>query len=626
MSFTTNIQITKSTPAVLYDATETAGVWHEDHEISGAQYRAANATFIESTGMWKLVNPSQPAYATVQNTDGSTIYLYMPADSNPWATSAWQGAGQPTSYYAVNYGMTESDTTGSINTPALEAAIAAVIADPGETGGTLHLPAGTFFLNDTIVISGQSGKGLIIKGASGGTTLVQNAGQDVFQINTWTEGPGVRFEDLYLSYAKGMGQTGNTAVNVNATVNHGAENVTCERVYFSNCPTAFATGGASLQCGLLDCTIDYELGPDGQVAVSLNGSENFVHGCVIRQPGGDSPSGGTGILLNGPVACFVTDSHISDFSIGIMVAAGTYEAFLSNLRVDAYTTAVVIEPATDSGTIYDIHFSNCTLALANGSMAQSSGFTIGTGGGGNSNVAGIFLDHCSVLGFANAGLEIDSGENIVVTGGQYSSNGQNPSSTPFIGAGIAIIGGTKIIVSGANCTGISYLWQNQIDTGTPTTQPYGITINQISSYVTLVGCDVTGNATSGIVVANEADLFPSDIFIRGCNAAGYSKYGVAIDVKGGEVSVQVTDCAGYNDQGSLAVLSTGAPPSGAFSNVTFGYYGPIAFYAAPSTSGVPLTITVDTVVTGLAFGGFTLGPGETAAITGTPAQFLVVGK
>lgn len=53
MSFTTNIQIQKTYPAAVYEpdtSVETDGVWHEDHEIDGVMYRAANATFDEMLG------------------------------------------------------------------------------------------------------------------------------------------------------------------------------------------------------------------------------------------------------------------------------------------------------------------------------------------------------------------------------------------------------------------------------------------------------------------------------------------------------------------------------------------------------------------------------------------------
>jgi hypothetical protein len=318
---------------------------------------------------------------------------------------------------------------------------------------------------------------------------------------------------------------------------------------------------------------------------------------------------------------FISNTHVSHFQTGVQILGGTQEAFLTNVHVDAFYTAVVIVPNANTGQIYEVHLSNCTLSLGNDSDAQTSGVIIGTDGGLNTNVSAIFLDNCSVLGFENAGLEIDGGQNIVVTGGQYASNGQNPDSTPYIGAGIAITGGTQITISGADCSGISYYWKNVLETGS-TTQPYGITVNNTASNVTIVGCNLRGNATNGIVVANEAEFFPTDIFIRDCNVSGYSSYGMAIKVLGGETSVEATDCAGYNDLGSGAVLqSTIPPPANPISNVSFSYFGPIAFYVKGAGA-----VTIDGVNTNLTDGGYTLGPGETASIAGTATHFLAVGK
>jgi hypothetical protein len=53
---------------------------------------------------------------------------------------------------------------------------------------------------------------------------------------------------------------------------------------------------------------------------------------------------------------------------------------------------------------------------------------------------------------------------------------------------------------------------------------------------------MTGNATNGIVVANAADLFPPNIFIRGCDASWYASYGAAIYVKPGKTACAPFSC------------------------------------------------------------------------------------
>ena len=95
-------------------------------------------------------------------------------------------------------------------------------------------------------------------------------------------------------------------------------------------------------------------------------------------------------------------------------------------------------------------------------------------------------------------------------------------------------------------------------------------------------------------------------------------------VVSGEMSgLEVTDCAGYNDLGNTILYNATSAPSGAFSGITYGYYGPTAFYLAATGA----TVTIDGQNTHLSSGGFTLAPGKTAQISsGTVTHFLIVGK
>ena len=64
MSFTSNIEITKSYPATLYNASEGAADWHEEHEINGQFWLAANATYNESLlpPQWESIDHSHPIF------------------------------------------------------------------------------------------------------------------------------------------------------------------------------------------------------------------------------------------------------------------------------------------------------------------------------------------------------------------------------------------------------------------------------------------------------------------------------------------------------------------------------------------------------------------------------------
>ena len=53
---------------------------------------------------------------------------------------------------------------------------------------------------------------------------------------------------------------------------------------------------------------------------------------------------------------------------------------------------------------------------------------------------------------------------------------------------------------------------------------------------------------------------------------------------GAVTNLQVTDCAGYNDLGDTILANGASAPSGGFNGVTYGYYGPTAFYLVATGS------------------------------------------
>jgi len=52
--YSDDVQLAKNFPSFEYNPGETSGVYHEDREISGAMYRAANATYNDLGGFWSL--------------------------------------------------------------------------------------------------------------------------------------------------------------------------------------------------------------------------------------------------------------------------------------------------------------------------------------------------------------------------------------------------------------------------------------------------------------------------------------------------------------------------------------------------------------------------------------------
>ncbi|HLY01555.1 MAG TPA: glycosyl hydrolase family 28-related protein [Candidatus Cybelea sp.] len=452
-------------PATQYEPAlpEVNGVYHEDREVNltgaaGASqmYRTYNAKFLPASSEWQLDNSSLPAYATVQNYDGSIHYYTMPALSGNWST--WEGSDNNAVYNGVDFGMDPSGIADS--TDALRAAVTAAL-DGG--GGVIFIPAGTYQLSDVtdLAFTGVPGEdpGFVIAGAGASTQLTQtDVTKDVFSISGVTSGKGVRFKDLRISYT--TTETTPETLSAAIRVASGCQNVTCERVYFKDCPQAFDTQG--LQCGLFNCTIAYNNFAASEsvipTMVNLNGTENFIDSCVIsQQPQGNEidpgPAGCVGVLIvPGGGAYYVTNSHISDFTQGIVVNDGPNltRVFCSNVICESWTNSLVIQ-RTGSQNISQVYCDDCLFARTNDSTDDTSiGVLIDTGGGDNSTVGDIFLNNCMCFQWNVAGVQINRGSKIVITGGRYGSNGLGEGST---GGGIAIIGTAgDVTINGADLT------------------------------------------------------------------------------------------------------------------------------------------------------------------------------
>ena len=617
-------------PGTQYQPSETDSVFHEDREVTltggpGSQmFRAYNAHFNSNLGTWGLEDSSLPAYATVQNPDGSIHYFSMPANSSPWTT--WAGSGNNTVYNAVDYGMVAgtgvSQTQQQANVTALQNAVNAAIA----TGGSVTIPAGAYELSGTVTLPNVQG-GLVIRGESTGTTSAPSAGTilvqqgiptgpatpnqavDTFQL-TGDGNPsqwGIRFRDLTIQYASGLTIPTSGAAAINCI--SGVADTTAENCAFVGCPQAFAAGSskAGLHCGLIACTV-WQNQYSNTIQVLLSGPESFVLYTELYQvpmaPPHNGPTGCTGIAVhNGAEGCRIDGCHISDFYTGISIAEGSVSTYIVNCEIDA-AVALNIVPATSAGTIYGVFATACTFAMLQSytPLTPTSGVFIDTNGGPNDNVEGILLTNCLAYGYENAGLQINQGQSITVIGGKYSSNGSRPG-TPVAGAGIAVTGPcAQVRIVGSDCSGVFDFWADMF-TPPPPLQPYGITVVSGVANIAVVGCDLTNYGTAPLYVpTNGTDL-------------------------------RVTDCVGYNDQATI--VSTSPAPSGtAFNGGYFGYYGPVTFYTTSTVESVISEIAIKTTNTHLTSGSFTLAPGlvtaSYAVITYTlgltPLPFVMVGQ
>lgn len=154
-------------------------------------------------------------------------------------------------------------------------------------------------------------------------------------------------------------------------------------------------------------------------------------------------------------------------------------------------------------------------------------------------------------------------QNIEVLGGMYSGNNLGSGSDPY---GVAVYGPASAVrVIGVSCVGGYEFIQHDRKSASPQ-QDVGIYVGGGTTNVVIEGCDVTGNATNGILVDGSTSAV-TNIFIRDCNESGYSSYSTAIYVDGTGTNVstvQITDCAGYNDQAPTLHSPAVVPPTGTF--------------------------------------------------------------
>jgi hypothetical protein len=128
--------------------------YNEDRQVTlsggpGTQmYRTVNAYFDQTHEKWVPVNTSAPAYATVQNPDGSIHYYMLNT-----ATGLWEGSGNNAVYNAVDYDLVAGGDAMA-NTTALNNAIAAALAGGG---GVVAIPPGTYDISGPLNIAAGVG-------------------------------------------------------------------------------------------------------------------------------------------------------------------------------------------------------------------------------------------------------------------------------------------------------------------------------------------------------------------------------------------------------------------------------------------------------------------------------------
>jgi hypothetical protein len=540
---------------------------------------------------------------------------------------------QPGIINALDYGLIPNDTTVAYaNTTALIAAIAAAQASCDQSGspkygGTVIIPS-----NDAVPPSTNGDGGvyyfatrslgaaititcpypILLLGTGNGTKLVMTQNNDLFEVNnnvdsgeTGASG-GVTFQDLEIDYSEGA--TSGAAIRVTGN----SQNVRLFRVTLNDCPVGVALD-QSLKCSIIDCVIWYQQNTGTAVTLGTTESgiwakETYIAGCLFEA---GNVGTGTGLSILHADELRVTNTRIESFVQGIVIAPAigfaehlffeNVSVFTLNPNISTTVGAALLIQPTGAGYVLQAVFVGCQL-----SPTQTTTNYTGPGvlidqsqtSGGVDQVRFVSCWSCIWQGH---GLQINGAvTSVEILGGYYSCNGQSSSGTY---SGILITSASSgspsgVRIVGAACNNSVYTDYGALpDEGEqmPAKQGYGISIAAGPTYIKVHACDLTGNVTQALSATTP------------------------------DITVHVTDCAGYNDKGTPLAITHPTKNQIFYAQSSPYYYcGPVAFYAS---GGGAVSITVDGNPTGLPSGGFTLSPGEFAKLDWTTAPgFLMVGK
>jgi hypothetical protein len=246
------------------------------------------------------------------------------------------------------------------------------------------------------------------------------------------------------------------------------------------------------------------------------------------------------------------------------------------------------------------------------------------------------------------GILIEAGTNVQIAGCDCSGTGS--ADNPGVGISISNESGTtsdvRVIGStavgeilemtassqqyGASISGAANVYINDCTFTKAASGGAGVSISGGATAVFVSDCDCSVNSY-GVSVTGSCE----NVYLNGCNLNNSGITPLHTSTPG---TLQVINCPGYNDQGT--VLS-GTPLNGiSFNGPTFSYYGPVAFYTISSSAHTISQIEIDGTITHLTSGGFTLNApapdgasyaGQSAIITYstsgiTPLDFVIVGQ
>jgi hypothetical protein len=573
------------------------GPYAEDREVDGAMWRVQNAQFNKDDQNWYRQVDGQPAFAVVQQVNGSISY-YRNDDDASWPASGWTGNGQRGIYNVVDFGALAN---GDNDAPAIQ--LAADAANSGG-GGVVLLPPGTYVIYDTILL----GSNTTLLGLGPAVSILQ-AHEDM---NGFSEsGPTPYMLNVAMvansSYASPEAEPQTSIAIRNVGFNgNGTNNV--------------GTGNA-------DTTIEYGL------ITFVNVIGQLIEGCAIYNSSGD------GVYLESTPAS-VADVTVADCTIDLLSEA--YGTLPSNVYGSPILGININEAVIRAN---EIGFGN----VPNGTVMQSTSDAIAFQNSTTVTITSNQLANC-----AN-GVSITDGSNVIIsnnvaiscTASGILANGSSTALNRVVISGNTIDSPNTagVTVSGEAVAGqINVVVSNNI-------------INAESSSSTIIGIALQADFVT--CHHNVIDLLGSDSIGIQCDAdhlmvdgnyvvqAGATAFGVTIVIPLAEPrnDVQVIDnnLAALSPGNGLS-LSHGTFQTDFLGSVIRGNVGvnPYGGLTAPSMTsglvnnpfpfdcmvyiagGASVAVSVDTISTGLGSGlGYFVEVGSSIQVSYTTAPTWV---
>jgi hypothetical protein len=594
-----NVPVSGTYPAVEFQPSETSSVYHTDQEFtdsSGNSYmfRTYNAQYYPLLiPPWTLFDNSLPAYATVQNPDGSIHYYTNPSGMTSW--TAWVGSDNNTVYNAVDFGLTAGGIA-SDNTTALASLFTAMgpATAPALGGGSGWIPQYNFPVNASA--GGQTVPDQAIfqgLGTGGQSHEGYPAQQYHFSIN---DDPDEAAPGIFLN-CSGSHTTGGTYFKNLAfqwvTPGYATDlallldywNTVVEGCTFTDCPTALNFQG--LGCEARHCTLRYGSGdPENATAMIMQGINCAVVG--PSEMSGDLVPGTVFMSIGGGTTncniIHLDHLHVDKYDYGldysdlndVGVGSGCQEITVSHCVFECVNTCVYMTPQTPDKLILDQHFTDNVFMKGQDSTNGDPIVFIDSNTGLATNVGPIFFNNCLIFsdvtddddhsGEAQSnqyGLRIGKCEYVSVIGGQISQVGGNSADVTGTANVCISDAATSVSLSGVNLNAVCQVPNAGRSTGTMGSgaSDYALLISGDCGQVVLTDCSMEGFITPVLITGSVVELL-------------------------------IRNCVGYNDQdtviNTLAHITDGTAYSAATQGANDGtsYYGPsLVMFTANSSAG-----------------------------------------